>query len=300
MKVAKYYAAAIAAFVIWGFFSLVLKPIHNYPSLDILFYRVFFCGAIMLFISLLIRRKVLRETRKAFKRLSKREKRRLVLLNLGGGVFLTGNWFFFIYVMNHVSVKATSLAYLVCPILTTVLANFLLKEKLDKYQWAAVALSTAGCLLISFNHLSDIIYSLIIASTYAIYLVSQRVNTGFDKFFLLSVQILFSALLLLPFYPAFSSGMPGTPLFYSLIALIAVLFTIVPLFLNLYALHGIPSSTVGMLLYINPIIAFFLAVYYYHEKVDMLQIIAYSSILLSIVLFNKQNIQGRKPAVFRQ
>ena len=40
------------------------------------------------------------------------------------------------------------------------------------------------------------------------------------------------------------------------ILLIAVLFTIIPLFLNLYALKGVNSSTMGILLYINPVFNF--------------------------------------------
>lgn len=260
MNQSRYYLAAIAAFAIWGFFSLVLRPIHQYPSLDILFYRVFFCGALMLIISLSGRRSVLNESRIIFNKLPKDEKKKVLLTNLAAGIFLTCNWFFFIYVMNHISVKATSLAYLVCPILTTLLANILLKERLERAQWLAVALSASGCILLSLSSLSDLLYSLIIALSYALYLVVQRRNQRFDAFLTLSVQILISAVLLLPFYPHFSTAVPSNLSFFIYILIIAVLFTIVPLLLNLYALRGINSSTVGMLLYINPIIAFVLAV----------------------------------------
>lgn len=41
MQSLKYYLAATTAFIIWGFFSFVLKPLSDYGSLDILFYRVF-------------------------------------------------------------------------------------------------------------------------------------------------------------------------------------------------------------------------------------------------------------------
>jgi chloramphenicol-sensitive protein RarD len=62
MKVSKYYVAALSAFLIWGFFSLALKPLHNYPSLDILFYRVFFCAILMLLYNVIFRRQVVRAT----------------------------------------------------------------------------------------------------------------------------------------------------------------------------------------------------------------------------------------------
>ena len=126
MKTTKYYIAAITAYTTWGFFSLVLRPIHEYPALDILFYRVFSCSILLLLITFLFKRKRFKEAVVAFKALSVEKKRRTILLNIGGSVFLTANWFTFIYLMNHDSVKATSLAYIVCPILTTLLPYFIL------------------------------------------------------------------------------------------------------------------------------------------------------------------------------
>ncbi|MBE9583488.1 EamA family transporter [Mucilaginibacter sp. JRF] len=282
----KYYTAGIVAFAIWGFFSFVLKPLHAYASLDILFYRVFLCTAIMLVIAITAKRRVLAENIQHFKSLPASEKRNNLMLNIGGGIFLTGNWFFFIYVMNHISIKATSLAYLVCPILTTLLAFVFLKEKLNRLQWAAILLSAAGCLLLSLGHLMDMVFSMIVALSYALYLVSQRRNVGFDKTLVLTFHFLVSALLLLPLYPFFSEALPTSMEFYIYIGIISVLFTIIPLFLNLYALKVLTSSTVGMLLNINPIIGFIIAVTVFKEHIDQLQIIAYSIIFISVIIFN--------------
>ncbi|RVU01119.1 EamA family transporter [Mucilaginibacter limnophilus] len=282
----RYYAAGIIAFAIWGFFSFVLKPLHTYPSLDILFYRVFLCTGIMLILIITTRRHLLAENIRLFKRQPLKERRRTVLLNVGGGIFLTGNWFFFIYVMNHISIKATSLAYLVCPILTTSLAFYILKEKLNRLQWVAIGLSAAGCLLLGIGHLMDMVYSLVVAISYALYLVSQRRNVGFDKLLILTFHFVVSTLLLLPLYPLYSNALPVSPVFYGYIAIIAVGFTIIPLFLNLYALKRLTSSTVGMLLNINPIIGFIIAVTVYSEPIDTLQWAAYGIIFISVIIFN--------------
>lgn len=286
----RYYLAAIAAYTIWGFFSLVLKPLYAYSSLDILFYRVFSCAVIMLLIVVLFKRNKWKETIQKFKALPRHKKRKTALLNIGGSLFLTANWFSFIYVMNHISVKATSLAYLICPILTTLLAYFILHEKLNKLQWISVALSITGSLLLSYANFSDLLFSMAIGLSYAFYLVSQRENTGFDKFIILTFHIVVSAILLLLFYPTFSGTIPVSINFYSYIAIIAVVFTIIPLFLNLYALHGLNSSTVGMLLNINPIIAFVLANVIYHEQISGLQLVSYTIIFISVIVFNVSRI----------
>ena len=294
MRFNKYYFAAFSAFFIWGFFSLALKPLHSYPSLDILFYRVFFSVTAMLLINLCFRKKVLKKDWNQFKSMTAKQKRSVVLLTLGGGVFLSSNWFVFIYVMNHISVKAASLAYLICPILTTILAFFILKEKLSKWQWFAVSISVFSCVLLSLDHFEDIFYSLITAATYAMYLVSQRKNNEMDKFLVLTIQLVFTALILIPFYPNYSGTLPTETLFYGCLSVIVVFFTIIPLFLNLYALKGINSSAVGIMIYINPIIGFLIAVFYYKEDVTALQLFSYFLILVSIVVFNEKLIFARK------
>lgn len=218
----------------------------------------------------------------------------MLLLNIGGSIFLNINWFSFIYVLNQVSIKATSLAYLVCPIITTLLAYWLLHEKLNKVQWTAVGLSIFGCLMLSYANIMDMVYGIVIGFSYAAYLVSQRKNVGFDKFILLTFHISLSALLLLPFYPAYSRPVPTEKLFWLLIEVIAVGFTVIPLFLNLYALKRLNSSTVGMLLNINPIIGFMIAALVFHESISLLQMAAYSIIFISVVVFNAHYLLKRK------
>jgi chloramphenicol-sensitive protein RarD len=291
---AKYYIAAITAYTIWGFFSLVLRPLDGYTSADILFYRVFSCAILMLLILFVFRRKKWIETVQLFKSLPPSKKRLSIWLNIGGSIFLTGNWFSFIYVMNHISIKATSLAYMVCPILTTLIAFFILHEKLHRLQWLAVALSVTGCLLLSYSDLRDMYFSLIVGFSYACYLVSQRRNAGFDTFIVLTFHIVLSSLILLPFFFTYSGRLPSAFSFFALIGVIAIMFTIIPLFLNLYALRGINSSVAGMLLNINPIIAFTLATWVFHEKINHIQIFSYSIILIAVVVFNGKEIFMRK------
>jgi chloramphenicol-sensitive protein RarD len=126
------------------------------------------------------------------------------------------------------------------------------------------------------------------------YLVSQRKNSELDKFLVLTIQLVFTAIILLPFYPNYSGDLPTEPLFYGCLLVIVVFFTIIPLFLNLYALKGINSSAVGIMIYINPIIGFLLAVFYYDENVSSLQLFSYFLIMISIVVFNEKLIFSRK------
>lgn len=294
LKNFKHYLAAILAFSIWGFFSLVLKPLHAYAPLDILFYRVFSCAVIMSMISLLFKRKSILDNLRLLKSLPKKKRLIIIGLNVSGSVFLTVNWFSFIYVMNHVSVRATSVAYLVCPILTTLLAYFLLSERLTRSQWFSVVLSCSGCLLLSYTSISNMFFSAIVGLSYAVYIISQSKNSGFDKFLVLNFHILLSAVLLAFFYPSFSGPIPSDFKFYFYVEIIAVVYTIVPLFLNLYALSRISSSNVAMILNINPIIAFILAGVVYHEPLGLLQILAYALVFMAVIIFNVSKTSSAK------
>jgi chloramphenicol-sensitive protein RarD len=290
MKFNKYYSAALIAFIIWGFFSLAIKPLHNYPSLDILFYRVFFSSAVLLFINFTFRINLLKSSLELFQSFAKKKKRNTVLLTAAGGFLLVFNWFLFMHAVNHVSLQSASLAYLICPIITTVLAFIILKEKLDNWQWIAVAICVISCAILSYGHATELIYSFVIATSFALYLISQRRNNEFDKFLILTIQLVIASLVLLPFYPKFSTAVPTDSLFYIMLGLIVGLFTIIPLFLNLFALKGMNSSAVGILMYTNPLIHFILAIFYFKENIQISQLIAYSLIGVSIIVFNKKVI----------
>ncbi len=291
LKINKYYLSALSSFIIWGFFSLALKPLKDYPSLDILFYRVFLATIFLLLINLIFRKKILNQDWISFQNLSKKQKYNTIFLTIIGGFLLLANWFLFIYAINHVSLQSASFAYLICPILTTILAFFILKEKLSKWQWFSVLLCIISCAILSYGHLQDLFYSLTIALSFAFYLITQRKNNQFDRFVILTVQMVICSVIILPFYPNYTASLPIESVFYILLIIIVIVFTIIPLFLNLYALKGMNSSAVGILMYTNPLIHFFLAVFYFKEEINNAQIISYLLILISIALFNIDTIK---------
>ncbi|MDD3771522.1 MAG: EamA family transporter [Weeksellaceae bacterium] len=284
----KYYLSVISAFTIWGFFSLPLKALDTYSSLDILLFRLTIASVVILLISFTYRKKISFENIRQFQNFSKKEKRKLLLLNVVSAVLLAINWYLFIYVMNNISVKATSLAYLICPILTTILAFIFLKDKLTKIQWIAVFLSIFSCILLSLGNFLDIFYSSIIAISYAIYLILQKNNYHLDRFFTLTFQIACGTLILLPLF-AYSQETPVKGLyFYGISTLIAVFFTITPMFLNVYSLNKLSSSTAGIFICLNPLISFFLAVFYFKESMDGIQIFSYSLVFFALLMFNHE------------
>ncbi|RZJ71118.1 EamA family transporter [Flavobacterium sp.] len=293
MNTTRYYASAITAFATWGLFSLALRPIKGFPPLEILLYRVITCLFLLFLIMFAFRREAIKSAIIFLKNQESYDRKSLILWNLLAGILLTMNWFLFIYVMNFVSVKATSLAYLVCPILTVFLANILLGEKMKKLQWMALFIGAIGCGMLALGHFLDLLLSILIAFSYALYLIIQKRNSGLDSFVVLTFHVCIAVILLLPAIPFFDVGLPTEPRFFAFIGIIAIVFTILPMFLSLFALKGIKGSAVGMLMNVNPIIAFSLSVFYFDEKADAWQYAAYAVVFASVVIFNL-------PALFAQ
>lgn len=293
----RYFAAGTLAPIIWGFFAFPLRSIRDYSAGTILYYRVFVSFVLMGAVVLLFRRNRLRQDWKLFQAFTKAEKRRFLLLLFISASLLCGNWLSYIYVINRVGLQPAAFAYMVCPIITALCSFFLLKERISFRKWLAIGVSFVSVLLLSWGFLGEVIWSVAVAGLFALYLVTQKEIRAVDRFNLLSMQFFLAALLVLPAFLWQHGEMPVEPDFWINILEIAVLFTIIPLYLNLYALAGIPSSTVGILIYINPIVAFAVAFLYFGEQAGVLQIVSYLVLLCAVVIFNWGYLSGlkRKP-----
>src|SRR5258706_11293719 len=139
MKNNKHYAAAISAFVIWGFFAIPLHALKDYAAGEILYFRILFSALVLLVIVVSFRRARWKQDWSYLFTLTKKQRREIIVLTLAGGVLLSVNWLIFIYTINNINIRTASFSYLICPVLTAVLAYFLIQEKLTPPQWISVA-----------------------------------------------------------------------------------------------------------------------------------------------------------------
>ncbi|MFZ5972939.1 MAG: EamA family transporter [Bacteroidota bacterium] len=282
----RHYAAAVAAFLVWGFFPLVLRAIKTQPAGEILYFRILFSLIILIVIIAAFMRKKSSENWAQFSSLSTSAKSQTVLLTLLGGLLLTINWLVFIYVVNEVNIKTASFSYLICPVITAGLGYVLLREQMMPVQWFAILLCALSCVLMGLNNVVELGYSLVIALSYALYLITQRKNQGFNRLIMLGVQVLFAFIILSFFLGQLVGTVVVDVRFYLIVGCVALFFTVVPLFLNLYALNKINAATIGILMYINPLINFILAFLIVHETATPVQVAGYGVITLALVLFN--------------
>lgn len=288
----KYFVSAFSAAALWGFMSIPLRAIQTWPAEDILYYRILSSMVLIWAFILLFRRQQWRADRNYIQAMGSTEKKRLLGLTVLASLLIMANWFTFIYAVNYISVQSAAFAYMICPLLTTVAAFFLLKEELSRLKQAGLIVALVSVLMLVQGSLIEVIWSVSIALFYALYLVVQRVIQRVDKLNLLAVQISICSLFIIPFLTIQGHEMPQSFVFWSNIIIIAVIFTIIPLYLSMFSLNGLSSSTTGILIYINPIIAFLVAIFYFHESVNTIKLTAYGILLIAVVLFNWEFLQG--------
>ncbi len=287
----RYFFAAFLSVAIWGFFSIPLRNLKAFPAEEILYYRVFTSLVAIWIAILLFRRKFLKQDLGYYRSVSLRERRIIVYQILGASVLLTLNWYTFIYAINNVSLKSGAFAYMVCPLITAFGGFLILKEQLSRIKLISLGIALLSIVMLATGSFIEVLWSVIIAALYAFYLIIQRKMQHLDKLNVLALQIAIAVIMMLPFYIYHHESVPTGVWFWSHIVIIAILFTVIPLFLSLYALIGIPSSTLGIIIYLNPIIAFTVAVLYFDEQISTHQLMAYLLLLSAVFLFNWQMLK---------
>ena len=293
----KYFSAAVSSAVVWGFFPIFLRNLKAYPAEQILHYRIFTSLLIIWAVVFLFRKDKLKADLLFLKQETSKHRKKLFWLIIISGILISGNWFTYIYAVNNISLKSAAFAYMVCPLITALGGFFILKEDLSAIQGIAIAIAVISIIILGQGAFGEVLWSVIIATFYSFYLIIQRVIRNIDRFNLLAVQLIIATILILPlFIYTDTESFPGSMTFWANIIIIAIVFTIITLFLSLYSLIGIPSSTLGIIIYINPIVAFSVAFFYFHEGINMHQVMAYALLLLAVILFNAEIIA---PNIYR-
>lgn len=296
----KYFLAAFTAVVVWGFFSIPLRMLSDYPADQILYYRIFTSLFLTWFFIALFRKKQIKSDIKFILQKDKFNRNKIIWLNLIAGFLITGNWFTYIYAVNNVNLKAAAFAYMVCPLITAMGGFLILKEKLTGMKLLALGFASISILILAQGSLKDVMWSILIAALYSFYLIIQRVLSGMDKLNMLGLHLIIATLLMLPLFLSQFQSFPFNLNFWLIIVIISIFFTIIPLFLSLYALTGMPSSSLGIIIYINPIVAFAVAFFYFHEGISVFQLYSYSLLIVAVIVFNWVTIKEIVVKSFRK
>jgi len=288
-----YVAAAFLATGMWGFFSIPLRSLMGFSSEVILCYRILVSMLLLVSFQVLFNRKTVVSDWQRFRALDKTESRRWIRMSLFCSILITLNWYSYIFVINHINIQSGAFAYMVCPLLTALFAFIFLKEHLGKLQKWALILALLALMLLATRYFIDVLWSFFIAIWYAVYLVVQKISPPIEKGLFLTVQLLISFIFTIPYYILGKPGIPADPHFWWIILLISLVFTVIPLYLSLFSLQAISSTTMGIILYFNPLVSFAVAIFYFHESLNYFKLSSYILVLIAVILFNWMNFSRR-------
>jgi chloramphenicol-sensitive protein RarD len=223
--------------------------------------------------------------------------RRTLLALLASSALVGVNWVIYVVAIQTDHVYAASLGYYILPLVMMVLGLVVLKERLSRPQWGAVALAAVGVGILAIGALTTLWFSITIAITFGLYgLIRKMVGVG--SIVGLTVETL---LLLVPasgiaiYYalqPQGSAMLHSLPLAGS-IALGGPM-TAVPLMMFAAAARKMDYTTIGFLQFLSPTVVFLLGLFYFREQLQPAQLGCFVLIWSAMALFVWDLLRNRR------
>ena len=272
--------AAVGAYLIWGFLPLYLILVRSVPAMEFVGWRIVWTLPLCLVIVTV--RKQLPQLRAAL------TNRRTMGWLFISATLIAVNWIVYVWAIQSNYVYAASLGYYINPLINVLLGTLLLKEKLSRFQWAAVALAAIGVSLLLGGALTTLWISLTLALSFGTYgLIRKQVDVG-----ALPGLTIESLLLLVPASGViwFYSGTPGGSSFaqsteLSLAIMLGGVLTAIPLLMFAIAAKRLPYSTLGFIQFLAPSIVFVLGLTVFGEELKPVQAACFACIWAAAAIF---------------
>lgn len=260
----------ITAMLIFGTIGLFVKNIELSSS-EIALTRGFIGGVTLILATIFLKKKI------SFEAI----KNNLYLL-IFSGLAVGLNWIFLFQGYKYTSISNATLSYYFAPVFVTILAPFILKEKLTLSKFLCVLMALVGMFCIvgvdGINGGSDLIgiaYGLLAAGFYASVILMNKFLKEIDSIEITVIQLISATITLLP-YILYVEGLgilsvPSVSIPYILI--LGIVHTGIAYLLYFSSLQGLKGQTIAVLSYIDPVFAIIISAVILKEQLGFLQII---------------------------
>ena len=284
----------LAAYGLWGVMPIYFKLLNAVPSVDIVAHRIVWSLIVLALLATIVR---------AWDQIGAAIRSRKTLAMLFLTALLIGiNWLLYVYAINSGHILAGSLGYYLNPLANILLGRFILKERLSRPQWAAVAIAAAGIAVLAAGALGTLWISLTLCFSFATYGLLRKIIhveslAGLTIETALLFPIALGWLLL--------GGAEGRPMLgaggqETMLLVAAGVVSTVPLLCFTAAARRLPYSTVGILQFIAPTLQFLLAVAIYNEPFTWAHGVAFSCIWTALLLYLGAMIRDRRASQQRE
>jgi chloramphenicol-sensitive protein RarD len=269
----------VAAYALWGVLPIYFKAIKAIPAVDIVAHRVLWS---LPFLALLITlAKGWAELRRAA------GQRKIIAILALTAILIGGNWLLYVYAVTSGHILAASFGYYLNPLANVLLGRFVLKERLGRLQWLAVAIAAAGIAVLAAGALGQLWISLTLCCSFALYGLLRKIvpvdavsGLGIETALLFPFAIGWLAVRSIEGVPILGSNQMETGLL-----VLAGIVSTTPLLLFTAAAKRLPYSTLGMLQFLAPTLQFLIAVLLYGEPFTSAHAIAFGAIWTALALY---------------
>jgi len=282
----------IGAYILWGFFPIYWKFLHDVPALQVIGHRIGW-SFILLLMYILVTRQWSGFRNVAFKW-------RTIGIYSVAAILLSFNWLIYVWGVNAGFIVETSLGYFINPLLSVSLGVIFLRERLRPLQWIPVGLATIGVGYLTFVYGRLPWIALSLAFTFGFYGFVKKLSPLGSLYGLtLETGIVFPvALVFLVTMNIQGSGeFLHDGAFIDLLLVGAGLVTTIPLLMFASAAKQIPLTIVGLLQYIAPTLQFLIGVFVYKEPFDLAHFIGFAIVWVALIIFAVEGyLANRTPA----
>ena len=287
--------SATLAFLCWGLFPLYFHAIDDVPPLQILAHRILW-SLLFLVIVLAVRRQW------AWLDIVRRP--RVFGSFVASAILLSLNWLIYIWAVNNGHVIDASLGYFINPLVNIIFGSILLKERLRRTQWMAIAVAALGVAWLTWQAGNVPGIALALAVTFGGYGLLRKTaalgaleGLSFETMVLFPLATGYVIWLSAHGQNAFINTASTTT---RLLLVAAGPITAIPLLLFAAGARRIPLSVVGLLQYLAPTLQFLLGVWLFHEAFTPDRLVGFVLIWLALALYAAEGLLNRPPAVAKQ
>ncbi|MDZ4133739.1 MAG: EamA family transporter RarD [Dethiobacteria bacterium] len=275
----------VVAYTLWGILPLYWKLMQAVPPIEILAHR--FLWSIVFMFLLVIFTSGWKTVAAGFA-----DKKKLLLMFLCG-ILVSINWFTYIFAVNTGHVIEASMGYFINPLVVVILGVAVFKEKMTRWQLAAVILAAIGVLMITVQYGRVPWISLFLAVSFAAYgLVKKIIRvdsiTGLtmETLVIMPVALFYIINLEKNAVGALGSAALTTVLFLAGTGVI----TAVPLIFYARGIEKTTFSMMGFLQYIAPSISLFLGIFIFKEYFSLFHLVSFCFIWAALLIFTLDSV----------
>lgn len=272
---------AAGAFLAWGLFPLYFHAIKDVPASEILAHRMAW-SLVFLMLVLLVRRQwkwlpqVLRQPK-------------VVISFVASAFLLSANWFVYIWAVNNGHVVDASLGYFINPLVNVLLGMLVLKEKLRRGQWLAIAVAATGVAWLTWQGGQVPYIALVLALSFGAYGLLRKTaalaaleGLSFETLILFPLAVAYLGWLVFHGQSVFINAEADSTRW---LLVAAGPTTAIPLLLFAAGARRIPMSVLGMLQYMSPSLQMLLGVWVFHEAFSANRLVGFLFIWGALAIY---------------